>query len=135
MLYFAYGSNLNKSQMSVRCPKARALGSAYLIGWRLVFRGVADIEPSDDPSVMLPVGFWDITTECLESLDHYEGHPHLYRRVNINGAMTYRMNTEGYSSPSNFYFDGIAKGYSDFELDKTELWHARDWADDLELAV
>ena len=59
MLYFAYGSNLNKQQMSIRCPKAKALGAAYIVGWRLVFRGVADIERTNDPSAMLPVGFWD----------------------------------------------------------------------------
>ena len=43
-LYFAYGSNLNLTQMANRCPQAKQLGSAYLPNWRLVFRGVADIE-------------------------------------------------------------------------------------------
>ena len=133
MLYFAYGSNLNKQQMSIRCPKAKALGAAYIVGWRLVFRGVADIERTNDPSAMLPVGFWDITDECLQALDHYEGYPRLYRKVEINGAMTYVMNASGYSPPSKFYFDGIWRGYSDFGLDQTELWHAKDWVDELDL--
>ena len=42
--YFAYGSNLNKKQMSVRCPTAQFIGAAELTGFKLVFRGVLDIE-------------------------------------------------------------------------------------------
>ena len=32
-LYFAYGSNLNLTQMANRCPQAKQLGSAYLPNW------------------------------------------------------------------------------------------------------
>ncbi len=136
MIYFAYGSNLNKHQMSIRCPKAKALGAGYLTGWRLVFRGVADIEENHtDPTVMLPVGFWEITDDCLQALDFYEGYPRLYRRVNINGMMTYRMNYSGYSAPHKSYFDAIRQGYHDFGLDESELYHAQDWAEELEEAM
>ena len=63
-LYFSYGSNLNVSQMASRCPNAIQLGSTYLPNWRLVFRGVADIEPSRNVDDLLPVGVWEITDEC-----------------------------------------------------------------------
>ena len=43
MLYIAYGSNMNKNQMRIRCPKAKPMGAYFLDGWRLVFRGVADM--------------------------------------------------------------------------------------------
>ena len=42
-LYLAYGSNLNKRQMAVRCPDAKPVGAAMIYGWELCFRGVADI--------------------------------------------------------------------------------------------
>ena len=66
-LYGAYGSNLNVAQMGLRCPNANRAGTMKLNNWRLVFRGVADIEPSDGESVEL--GLWQITEECLEALD------------------------------------------------------------------
>ena len=33
-LYFAYGSNMNRSAMTRRCPGARAIGTAVLEGYR-----------------------------------------------------------------------------------------------------
>lgn len=48
MLYMAYGMNTNRDAMEVRCPDAQALGGFYLPGYRLVFRGVADIIPDRD---------------------------------------------------------------------------------------
>ena len=43
-LYAAYGSNLNKAQMQKRCPKSKPFGAIVLDEYRLVFKGVADIE-------------------------------------------------------------------------------------------
>ena len=42
--YFAYGSNLNLKQMETRCPNAELVSAAELEGFKLVFRGVLDIE-------------------------------------------------------------------------------------------
>ena len=77
MLYFAYGSNLNQEQMSGRCPDAKPLGKFTLENWRLVFRGVADIEPHEGSLLMC--GLWDITSRDEKNLDRYEGFPRLYR--------------------------------------------------------
>ena len=125
-LYFAYGSNLNKSQMALRSPTAKALGSAYFPNWRLVFRGVADIEEGDEQD-LLPVGIWSIEESDEAALDRYEGVcSGLYRKVEINGMLTYRMNHAGYYGPSHHYFRTILDGYRDFGLDTSELYNARD---------
>ncbi len=125
-LYFAYGSNLNKSQMAFRSPTAKALGSAYFVGWQLVFRGVADIERGDDDS-LLPVGIWSIEEADEAALDRYEGvSSGLYRKVEINGMLTYRMNRYSYARPPAEYFNTILNGYRDFGLDESELYNARD---------
>ena len=55
-LYLAYGSNLNVSQMSSRCPDAIPMGGFYLPDYKLVFRGVADIEYEKGNAI--PVGMW-----------------------------------------------------------------------------
>lgn len=125
MLYFAYGSNLNILQMQGRCPNATPLGSAYFTGWKLVFRGVADIVPASS-ECLLPVGIWNITEKCLSALDAYEGVDcGLYRREYINGILTYRMNSERISPPAEFYYETIELGYKDFDLDDKYLVEAR----------
>ena len=125
MLYFSYGSNLNQSQMAFRCPTAEPLGSAYFPGWKLVFKGVADIvigEPED----LLPVGIWNIGPWDEAALDRYEGFPRLYRKETINGMMTYIMNKHGLHPPSVDYFNTILIGYDDFGLDTSALYSALD---------
>ena len=47
MLYFAYGSNLNRKQMKIRCKDSYFIKSISLKGYSLTFRskyGAADIE-------------------------------------------------------------------------------------------
>ena len=129
MLYFAYGSNLNLSQMSNRCPNATKLGAIYLQGWRLVFRGVADIERSNDNNDMLPVGMWDITDDCEKSLDLYGGYPRLYKKIWVSGMLTYVMNNnKDYIPPSQGYFKSIVDGYRDFGLKNQHLYEALGWS-------
>ena len=128
-LYFAYGSNLNVEQMSYRSPTARRVGAEYFPGWRLVLRGVADIEIGE-PEDMIPGGIWEIGPEDEAALDRYEGVKHgLYRKVIINGMLTYQMNHSGYAYPSSDYFRTILEGYRDFGLDESELYNARDYSD------
>lgn len=117
-LYIAYGSNLNMEQMQMRCPDAKPLGKLMLADWRLVFRGVADIEPHKGG--ILPIGLWSITDKCELALDVYEGYPRLYgkRYFNIKGKryMTYTMNRQGITQPSKGYEQTIRDGYNDFKL-------------------
>jgi hypothetical protein len=128
-LYGAYGSNLNVAQMELRCPNAKRVGTMQLNDWRLVFRRVADIEPCEGESVEL--GLWQITEECLEALDSYEGFPHLYYRRNIGSApvsgcekpvMSYLMvDSQTITAPADGYLGVIAAGYRDFGLDVMKL--------------
>ena len=133
-LYFAYGSNLNFEQMSMRCPNAVSLGPLYIPSWKLVFRGVADIEQSDNNDDLLPVGVWRITEQCEQSLDIYEGvNPNsnndgLYKKIEVCGMMTYKMNSDGYSPPSSYYFNGILDGYQNFGLNSSHLYDALGWS-------
>ena len=36
--YLAYGSNLNRKQMQMRCPGAKVVGTALLEGYELLFK-------------------------------------------------------------------------------------------------
>ena len=132
MLYFAYGSNLNIEQMGFRCPKAKPLGVSLMKDYVLEFRGsysaVANVRRCKGSEVI--GGLWEITKDCLEALDVYEGFPRLYRRVMVDveyqgqmvQAIVYIMNKGPVIGlPSYRYYSTIREGYKDFGLDVATL--------------
>ena len=127
MLYFAYGSNLNKANMRRRCPRALPVGRFMLDDARLVFRGVADC--IYEPGATCPGALWRITEECEHALDCYEGWPRLYRKEYVpvtkfggeTTIMLYVMNSTGIMPPSQGYLDTIRQGYRDFGMKQAPL--------------
>ena len=124
-IYGAYGSNTHIEQMAHRCPMAKVIGTGWISNYHLTFRGtnsgVANIEYHRGKKV--PVLLWDITKDCENSLDRYEGYPSLYVKKDIeakleNGdkvvAMFYVM-AQQYEScpaePSRYYLNTIWNGY------------------------
>jgi hypothetical protein len=127
--YLAYGSNLNKRQMDLRCPDAVPIGTVTIKDYELVFRGVATIEPKRGAEVQC--GIWKISAEDERHLDVYEGYPRLYVKqdfwVEVGGelvrAMAYVMvnGVRGKRPPSTEYLRTIMEGYEDFGLDDKPL--------------
>jgi len=127
-LYFAYGSNLNVSQMARRCPAAVKVGKFMLADAKLVFRGVADVV--GEPGAGCHGGIWLITAACEEALDRYESYnpvdpeAGMYCKtvLPITGygehteLMLYQMNSTGIMPPSVYYLNSIKQGYKDFGL-------------------
>ena len=78
--YFAYGSNLDLSQMKRRCPECRLISKGSLSGHSLTFNrfsngwggGVADVIQDQDSKVWGLV--FEISDSDLERLDRYEGY-------------------------------------------------------------
>ena len=129
MKYFAYGMNTNKNQMSTRCPRAVSLGAATLIGHEFRFARHADIV--ENPEFNTKGVLWEITPECELSLDALEGFPTYYLkkmiRVLHNGkavdAMVYYM-TADYPDeyPSDGYLEMLLEGYSEHNVDNTQIY-------------
>ena len=70
--YIAYGSNLNRAQMALRCPDAKVVGTGEIKDYELLFRGnrngaVATVEPKKGESV--PVLIWEISPRDEFNLD------------------------------------------------------------------
>ncbi len=130
MLYVAYGSNINLTQMAFRCPHSRIVGTAMVKGWELEFRGVATIVPKPDTEV--PVLLWELDPRDIPALNRYEGFPHLYRQQEIeveteNGTakgMVYLMNRGQISPPSDGYLQTIWDGYKANGMDTSYLLEA-----------
>lgn len=94
MLYFAYGSNLDFTQMRSRCPSAQFVATALLPGHRLAFTrfsqkrgcGVADVVADAGQCVWGVV--YSVAELDLGKLDQHEGflpgravHENAYNRV------------------------------------------------------
>jgi gamma-glutamylcyclotransferase len=125
-LYFAYGANLNRDSMSWRCPRARPLRSMYLPDYQLEFSTHATIRP--EPGESVAGALWEISPECEESLDRFEGYPVYYHkryvRVDSENIMFYAMPDPRPCLPTAGYLTTIAEGYADWDLDLEYLWHA-----------
>ena len=143
MLYVAYGSNINLTQMAFRCPHSKVVGTAMVKGWELEFRGVATIVPKPDTEV--PVLLWELDPRDISALNRYEGFPHLYRQQEIeveteNGTakgMVYLMNRGQISPPSQGYLQTIWDGYKANGMDTSYLLEAAarayDYASDMNI--
>lgn len=92
-LYAAYGSNLDPSRMSERCPHSPLRGTGWLSGWRLTFGGeehgwdgaLATIV--QDPFEQVFVALYDVTDEDLAMLDDVESFgSRLYRKTRVRVA-------------------------------------------------
>jgi hypothetical protein len=128
-VYFAFGSNLNRNQMYERCPGAFPICTFRLEGWRLVFRGVADIVPADDAFV--DGGLYSVSERDLRTLGRYEGvHHGRYQRIEIAVGVNecifvYQMDSEDVYPPDDDYFMIVRQGYGDWNLPLTGLLAAR----------
>jgi hypothetical protein len=132
-LYLAYGSNLNKRDMRIRCPGAVTKGKViWLEDARLVFRGVADVEII--PNHVCPTGLWLITPENERTLDRYEGVAGgLYTKEEVDlgkgkSALIYLMSAQGIYPPSLYYYNCLKQGYRDFRIPFRHLEAARDFS-------
>lgn len=135
-LYVAYGSNLNLSQMALRCPTARVYSAGSLNNWELIFRGsktgaYATIQRKKGSSV--PVVVWEIQPKDEKNLDIYEGYPRFYFKQNVmvdlpagkKKAMVYIMDTRRLPGiPTDRYVETVSQGYLDNNLDMEYLQEA-----------
>ena len=135
MIYFAYGSNLNKQQMKRRCPHAQHLGKAVLKDWQLTFQKSStgfycNIVPCEGAKT--PIGLWYIPDSELAILDRYEGYPTCYGREKVKAyemtgkvgrppvwhGVLYRMPEDRpYGFPTKKYIRTCLEGYKDFGMD------------------
>lgn len=119
---------MKSAQMLSRARDAFSKGRATLADHRLVFRGVADVEPHAGATVH--GALWSISAEDLARLDAYEGYPSLYGRhiVTVStsygaaSALVYTMTRDRtQTAPSPYYLDVIIAGAREFGVPFSEL--------------
>lgn len=133
MFYFAYGSNLSKKQMAMRCPDCKARLSAILPNYKLIFTGfsrtwkggTASIKPFRGEKVRGAI--YEISEADLKKLDKFEDYPGTYDRINITPwtddgdpieAITYIKKEQSQETkPSPEYIAAIRQGYKDWQIE------------------
>lgn len=133
ILYWAYGSNLNRAAMARRCPGARPVAPLVVPDAILRFRGVADVAYLR--GARCEGALWSINRAHEATLDRYEGvdkglYVKKYLKFRIDDvereALYYVMNQVGIMPPDQLYLNIVAQGYRDWGLDLTRLQRALD---------
>jgi gamma-glutamylcyclotransferase (GGCT)/AIG2-like uncharacterized protein YtfP len=114
--------------MSFRCPKATPVQAFELKDWELDFATHATIRPRKGSIVQ--GALWQLTVECEESLDRFEGFPVYYRKTLLKQDgqefMVYIMNYPISYPPAPGYVETIRNGYEDWKLNQNYLQQALD---------
>lgn len=140
--YLAYGSNMNYGQMQARCPDAKPVGTALLLGYELLFKvsktgAYLTIEKKKGGCV--PLAVWEVSAADERNLDRCEGCPTYYYkkemrlpverfasgRTTKTNAFIYIMHEyRRFGIPTGRYLYGCVKGYRTFGFDPKYLYDA-----------
>ena len=136
-LYFAYGSNLYKEQMKVRCPKSKYLEKHYFDDHKLCFcwnglstnpNGVANIIKETGSKV--PGVIYEISKLDEDELDRKEGYklnPKVYDKKYFKykdqDVLYYVLNREcePRKPKESYWKDKIYQGYKNHNLNIEDL--------------
>ena len=81
-LYFAYGTNMDRRAMALRCPRSHPLGRARLARHRLFFMACGAASVMRDPKACVHGVLWELAPSDVGALDRYEEVGRgLYRKI------------------------------------------------------
>ncbi|MFQ5882659.1 MAG: gamma-glutamylcyclotransferase family protein [Candidatus Methylomirabilales bacterium] len=132
MLYFAYGSNMERVWFKKRCPGAKFASAAKLQDCDITFArssamwggGTADLKPA--PGRVVEGVLWEIAEQDLKILDQYEGVPSDYVRKTVTvetkdgkkvqACAYFVTHPGGYRPPSKRYMRLLLQGAEEHGL-------------------
>jgi len=137
-LYFAYGTNMDRGSMRLRCPGANAVGTGMLAGWRLLVTVDGYVSIMRRQGACVHGVLWRLTSRDFAALDAYEAvAAGLYRRralpVLADGrrqwAQVYigRSNVPG--RPRSGHMALVVTAARDWSLPAAYLDEMRQWLD------
>jgi len=129
LIYFAYGSNMNRAQMAQRCPGAEPIGVATILNFKFYINssGVAGIKPS--LGKVCNGILWCLKNEHWPVLDYYEGvQAGHYSKIQINclienqvlNSSIYVANDLSSGTARPGYLEGVIDGAKRFNA--SEAW-------------
>jgi gamma-glutamylcyclotransferase (GGCT)/AIG2-like uncharacterized protein YtfP len=136
-LHFAYGSNMSRALMQARCPRAEAIGTATLSGWRFVINpeGFGSIAPH--PGERVYGVLWRLSARDLAAINAYESvDSGLYVRRHLSvrcGAMqatalVYIARRRGEGWPRPGYIPLVVEAAREWQLPEAYIHALARWA-------
>jgi gamma-glutamylcyclotransferase (GGCT)/AIG2-like uncharacterized protein YtfP len=136
-LHFAYGSNMSRALMQARCPRAEAIGTATLSGWRFVINpeGFGSIAPH--PGERVYGVLWRLSARDLAAINAYESvDSGLYVRRHLSvrcGAMqatalVYIARRRGEGLPRPGYIPLVVEAAREWQLPEAYIHALARWA-------
>ena len=137
---FAFGSNLDETQMARRCPGASVVSEAVLRDHRLVFRGpsrnrgggVLSVDRSEGMEVRGVL--WRVTHAHVRALDAAEGAPAWYERRRVRVVNSAGVDVDAFvyclpehvvlMQPTAAYVDQVVAAYARWSFDAEPLRQA-----------
>ncbi len=136
-LHFAYGSNMSRALMQMRCPGATALGTGTLAGWRFLVTpdGVGSIAPR--PGALVHGVLWRLGPRDLAAINAYEAlDSGLYfrRRLPVlrggrrESALVYIARREGEGRPRPAYIGVVVEAAREWALPEAYIRSLQRWS-------
>lgn len=128
--YFAYGSNMDATQMKERCPQSEKKEAAELSGYEFFInkRGVANIRLNKDKKVIGIV--YDITEEDERKLDKCEGvqfGTNTKENLQSINSFYYLAKETDEGKPRDGYLEKIIKAGQDNEFPESYIDELKNW--------
>ena len=125
--YFAYGSNLSKEQMTLRCPDSKHLISGRLLNysWLINSRGYASVKASPNSYVLGEV--FTLSEQDIIYLDQYEHVAEgmygkyvlcIQTEEGLFDCLVYIANDNTVGKPQSEYIERINSGIESSKLPK-----------------
>jgi gamma-glutamylcyclotransferase (GGCT)/AIG2-like uncharacterized protein YtfP len=136
--YFAYGANMDREAMRLRCPRSRMLGRARLARRRffVMSDGFASVTP--EPRGVVHGVLWDLALADVRALDVFEGVargwyekrylPVLREPFGSVTALVYVGRTANEGAPARDYFAGVLAAARAAELPAAYVAHLETFA-------
>lgn len=136
-LHFAYGSNMSRALMQARCPRAEAIGTATLSGWRFVINpeGFGSIAPH--PGERVYGVLWRLSARDLAAINAYESvDSGLYVRRHLSVrcgatqaiALVYIARRRGEGLPRPGYIPLVVEAAREWQLPVAYIHALARWA-------
>jgi hypothetical protein len=129
MLYFAYGSNMDESQMAKRCPDVKLRNITQLNGYEFFIdaKGVASVREQRGKSV---VGLrYEISDADEAKLDRYEGVPTHYTKIQLPQieSFCYISTSPQGDAPRKDYLENIVSAAETHRFPNQYISELRSW--------
>jgi hypothetical protein len=136
-LHFAYGSNMSRRLMEMRCPAAAVVGTGSLAGWRFIINpdGVGSI--ARHPGAQVLGVLWRVSARDLAAINTYEGiDTGLYARCvlpvqhdgTMRPALVYIARRRGKGTPRPGYISLVVEGARSWELPESYIRSLQRWS-------